>query len=80
MLVDRNLAFYLLVLLTGFCLTSLAGCKRDLGECNLDGMTAEGRPIDGPAAFDIAYRVSDGLPSATRQPQSVPIALAFRLD
>ena len=41
MLVDRNLAFYLLVLLTGFCLTSLAGCKRDLGECNLDGMTAE---------------------------------------
>lgn len=62
MLVDRNLAFYLLVLLTGFCLTSLAGCKRDLGECNLDGMTAEGRPIDGPAAFDIAYRVSDGLP------------------
>jgi len=43
-------------------LTSVAGCKRDLGECNLDGQTAEGRPIDGPAAFDIAYRLTDGLP------------------
>jgi hypothetical protein len=40
----------------------VAGCKRDLGECNLDGQTSEGRPIDGPAAFDIAYRVTDGLP------------------
>jgi hypothetical protein len=38
------------------------GCKRDLGECNLDGMTPEGTPIDGPAALDIAYRITDGLP------------------
>jgi hypothetical protein len=40
----------------------LAGCKRDLGECNLDGTTDDGTPIDGPAAFDIAYRITDGLP------------------
>ena len=46
----------------GFGLTTLVGCKRDLGECNLDGQTAEGRPIDGPAAFDIAFRSTDGLP------------------
>lgn len=42
--------------------TSVTGCKRDLGECNLDGQTPEGRPIEGPAAFDIAYRLTDGLP------------------
>jgi hypothetical protein len=43
------------------------GCKRDLGECNLTGETADGAPIDGPAAFDIAYRVTDGMPmSCTR--------------
>lgn len=42
--------------------TSVLGCKRDLGECNLDGQTTDGRPIDGPAAFDIAYRFDDGLP------------------
>lgn len=40
----------------------VAGCKRDLGECNLDGQTPDGHSIDGPAAFDIAYRVTDGLP------------------
>jgi len=38
------------------------GCKRDLGECNLDGLTPDERPIDGPAAFDVAYRLADGLP------------------
>ena len=38
------------------------GCKRDLGDCNLDGQTPDGRPIEGPAAFDIAYRLTDGLP------------------
>jgi hypothetical protein len=46
-----------LVLITG-----VTGCKRDLGECNLDGQTPDGRPIEGPAAFDIAYRLADGLP------------------
>jgi hypothetical protein len=46
----------------GVCLTGLSGCKRDLGECNLDGETPDGQPIDGPAAFDIAYRAADGLP------------------
>ncbi len=46
----------------GFGLTTLVGCKRDLGECNLDGQTADGHPIDGPAAFDIAFRSTDGLP------------------
>lgn len=49
------------LLLLGLALTA-AGCKRDLGECNLDGLTPEGRPIEGPAAFDIAYRITDGLP------------------
>ena len=38
------------------------GCKRDLGDCNLDGTNSEGERIDGPAAFDIAYRITDGLP------------------
>ena len=28
----------------------VVGCKRDLGECNLDGQTPDGRPIEGPAA------------------------------
>jgi len=41
---------------------SVLGCKRDLGECNLDGQTPDGYPIDGPAAFDIAYRLTDGMP------------------
>ena len=43
-------------------MTTVVGCKRDLGECNLDGQTQDGRPIPGPAAFDIAYRLTDGLP------------------
>jgi len=38
------------------------GCKRDLGDCNLNGQTPDGHAIDGPAAFDIAYRTTDGLP------------------
>ncbi len=42
--------------------SSALGCKRDLGECNLDGTTPDGREIPGPAAFDIAYRITDGLP------------------
>jgi len=40
----------------------VAGCKRDLGECNLNDQTPEGTPIDGPAAFDVVYRLTDGLP------------------
>ncbi len=43
-------------------IASAVGCKRDLGECNLDGQTTDGRPIDGPAAFDVVYRFTDGLP------------------
>lgn len=62
MLGSRILAWSLLVLMASFSATSILGCKRDLGECNLDGETADGRPIDGPAAFDIAYRATDGLP------------------
>lgn len=58
----RALACSLLVLATGLSFTTLLGCKRDLGECNLDGQTADGYPIPGPAAFDIAYRATDGLP------------------
>lgn len=45
-------------------LSILVGCDRDLGECNLDGQTSEPdrRPIPGPAALDIAFRESDGVP------------------
>lgn len=43
-------------------LSFLSGCDRDLGECNLNGTTDEGRPIEGPAALDVAYRATDGLP------------------
>jgi len=57
MLRGRVLACSLLIVVT-----SVVGCKRDLGECNLDGQTQDGREIPGPAAFDIAYRVADGLP------------------
>lgn len=55
----RLLACLLLVLFT-----AALGCKRDLGECNLDGLTDDEPPreIPGPAAFDIAYRLTDGLP------------------
>jgi len=49
------------MLATG-AVAGVGGCKRDLGECNLDGQTSDGRPIEGPAAFDIAYRITDGLP------------------
>ncbi len=51
-----------LVVFAASALVGVSGCKRDLGECNLDGQTEDGRPIDGPAAFDIAYRSTDGLP------------------
>ncbi len=61
MLCRRALACSLLVLVAGAA-AGVGGCKRDLGECNLDGQTPEGRPIEGPAAFDIAYRLTDGLP------------------
>ena len=57
MLGGRPLTCSLLALIT-----SVIGCKRDLGECNLDGQTPDGHPISGPAAFDIAYRLTDGLP------------------
>jgi len=62
MLGRRALTCSLSILLTGVLVTNALGCKRDLGECNLDGETPDGRPIDGPAAFDIAYRLTDGLP------------------
>lgn len=40
-----------------------AGCgERDLGECNLDGFTEDGRPLVGPAAFDLVYNSIDGRP------------------
>ncbi len=42
--------------------TLIFGCRRDLGECNLNGTTPDGTPIDGPAAFDVAYRLTDGMP------------------
>jgi hypothetical protein len=61
MLCRRALACSLLVLVAGAA-AGVGGCKRDLGECNLDGQTPDGRPIEGPAAFDIAYRLTDGLP------------------
>jgi hypothetical protein len=61
MLSRRALACSLLVLVVGAA-AGVGGCKRDLGECNIDGQTPEGRPIEGPAAFDIAYRLTDGLP------------------
>ena len=41
---------------------SLLGCDRDLGDCNLTGESADGADIDGPAAFDIVYRITDGVP------------------
>ena len=62
MLRGHALARSLLVLALSAVVTGALGCKRDLGECNLDGQTADGRPIEGPAAFDIAYRLTDGLP------------------
>ena len=61
MLGGRALAS-LLIVATTIVVTSVVGCKRDLGDCNLDGLTQDGRPLEGPAAFDIAYRFIDGLP------------------
>jgi len=61
MLCRLALACSLLLLVAGAA-AGVGGCKRDLGECNLDGQTPDGRPIEGPAAFDIAYRLTDGLP------------------
>ena len=61
MLRGRAPACFLLVLTTS-AVASVGGCKRDLGDCNLDGQTQDGQSIPGPAAFDIAYRVTDGLP------------------
>jgi hypothetical protein len=57
MLLSRLLACILLALAA-----SLAGCERDLGDCNLTGELADGTNIDGPAALDIAYRFTDGMP------------------
>ena len=61
MLRGRAPACFLLVLTTS-ALAGVGGCKRDLGECNLDGQTQDGQSIPGPAAFDIVYRVTDGQP------------------
>ena len=59
---ERVLSYSLLAALVAASFTGAAGCKRDLGDCNLDGEAPDGRPIPGPAAFDLAYRVTDGLP------------------
>jgi len=58
----RHYLTYFIPVALSLLLSSLLGCDRDLGECNLDGTTDEGRFIDGPAALDIAYRGTDGLP------------------
>ena len=53
----------LLAFSTLACALVFAGCNSgDLGECNLDGTTPAGDPIEGPAAFDVAYRQTDGVP------------------
>lgn len=52
----------LLLVFTMSPVVGVVGCERDLGECNLYDQTSEGAPIDGPAAFDVAYRATDGLP------------------
>jgi hypothetical protein len=62
MLGVRSDSSFVLSLVTLVCISNVIGCKRDLGECNLDGQTPDGRSIEGPAAFDIAYRFSDGQP------------------
>jgi hypothetical protein len=54
--------FFLLLFVTAFCISNLVGCKRDLGECNLGRQAPEEATIQGPAAFDIVYRETDGLP------------------
>jgi len=62
MLGVRSDSSFVLSLVTLVCISNVIGCKRDLGECNLDGQTPDRRPIDGPAAFDIAYRFGDSQP------------------
>lgn len=62
MLAGRVLACLSIVLLTSFFLMGVVGCKRDLGDCRLYGETEDGERLEGPAAFDIAYRATDGLP------------------
>jgi hypothetical protein len=57
MVSGRVFACSLLVLVA-----SITGCKRDLGDCNLDGTTEDGSTIPGPAAFDTVYRITDGQP------------------
>ncbi|MBT8480735.1 MAG: hypothetical protein HKP36_04040, partial [Myxococcales bacterium] len=54
--------FFVPFLVTALCVSSLPGCKRDLGECNLDPPMPDEPAIQGPAAFDIVYRETDGLP------------------
>lgn len=61
-MLTRHYLAYSVPLTVSLLLSSLLGCDRDLGECNLDGTTDEGRPIQGPAALDIAYRGTNGLP------------------
>lgn len=61
MLTRRYLAYSVPVLVS-LLVSLLVGCDRDLGECNLDGTTDEGRPIEGPAALNLVFRVTDGLP------------------
>jgi hypothetical protein len=60
MLGKRGLASWGFV---GLLVSASTGCQdRDLGECNLTGMTEAGGVIPGPAALDLAYRATDGLP------------------
>lgn len=53
--------FLVCVILPIVCLAY--GCNdRDLGECNLDGVTEDGAPLPGPAALDLVYSSIDGRP------------------
>jgi hypothetical protein len=62
MLGVRSGPFFVPFLVSALCVSSLVGCKRDLGECNVGKQTPEESMIQGPAAFDIVYREIDGLP------------------
>lgn len=56
----RDLAFLVVI---GGCANLFAGCQdSDLGECNLTGETESGAEIPGPAALDLAYKSTDGIP------------------
>ncbi len=58
-MLPRHLFVCAIVAVIGFAL----GCNdRDLGECNLDGTTEDGRPLPGPTAFDLVYSSVDGRP------------------